>query len=216
MERPELHPLYLDFLVRLANYIDSLKGDGRIDERQLSLVSPQRFPASLARAAINELIGFEFVYRAVDTSSALLSRADTQRVFIELTHKGALAVHSARFGEATTVGVTIEQVSDWVPLQLERDSAAAADALGSLDQLAERVRGENGFASSDPECHAAITWSLSTGIDALRSRAPSKQQITALIVAPTKWLIEKFAGSAIGELAKRAASALANWLGWPQ
>jgi hypothetical protein len=207
----EIHPMYIDFLRKLVVHIDALKGSGRVDERILGNIYPNDFPASLARVAVNELVSFGYLRRVVDSSSIIQS-SGSDKTYYELTHEGALAVHLDKFSVSSSNSNITDGDVIWEPLAIERDTVELNAALTSLDELAERVRGDNGFAQSSPERYASINWSLSTGIDALRRLSPSRQQIAALISAPVKWLAEKFAGAAIGELAKRAGAALADWL----
>jgi hypothetical protein len=105
------------------------------------------------------------------------------------------------------------QQDEWSPLPLERETQASKDAIQSVETLLERVRGDNGFAVSEPEKHKSIVCSLETGLNALKNTLPTKEQLRALVVAPIKWLGARFVRAEIAELANQALQALQHWLG---
>jgi hypothetical protein len=127
---------------------------------------------------------------------------------------GAETMHSFRLAQPLAPAPIhqTEIESEWSPLPLDRDSEAARVAISLTEELVERVRGENGFAVAEPERHSATIWSLQTGLDAIKTRRPSRSQIVTLLFTPMRWLSDKFAGAAIGELAKQALHALLTWI----
>lgn len=131
-----------------------------------------------------------------------------------LTLPGAQLVH-AELQASSAAGTVIERDElDWAPLPLEKRDVEIAEALEKTAALADRVRGDNGFASTQPVQHRAILWSLHAGLDALKQRVPSASQVRALLLAPMKWLSENFGKAAVGEMAKEAAKAVLRAVGW--
>lgn len=109
-------------------------------------------------------------------------------------------------------GNRLVEDSSWEPLPLERGTKKEELALESTEKLLERVRGDNGFAQSDPTKHEAVVWSLATGLEAIKRRSPSRDQLGSLLLRPMRWLSEKFMSSAIGELAKTALKHIMDWI----
>ena len=104
---------------------------------------------------------------------------------------------------------------NWEPLPLDRDGKNFDAAVTATENALKEIEGNNGFAQSDPEKRNQIVWSLKEGLTIVKNGLPNRSQINAFIVAPLKFIAEKFSASVIGEAAKIALKAIATWLGIP-
>jgi hypothetical protein len=100
----------------------------------------------------------------------------------------------------------------WEPLPIERGNPTYERVLESIEAVVDRVEGDNGYAASAPEERQNILWSLRTGLDALKSKFPTRTQVSELLVKPLTFLSHRFAENAVGELAKRAINLILGWL----
>jgi hypothetical protein len=128
----------------------------------------------------------------------------------------AFFVYQDSIGAASLTDQADAETDEWEPLALDRNDESVKEAVKLTEELLERVRGDNGFSSSNPEKHAYIVWSLKAGLDAIKQRVPTREQVRNLLLKPMHWLGEHFSKAAIGELAKQATTALLRALGWPQ
>lgn len=96
----------------------------------------------------------------------------------------------------------------WAPLQIDRDSPDYRETLEAVEEAYETIRADNGLAASHPEQRSGILASIADGIEALKKKAPSAQQLKALIVTPLRWVSVTFSNTLIGEAAKKAAERL--------
>jgi hypothetical protein len=104
------------------------------------------------------------------------------------------------------------QEDEWEPLPIDRESPDYEEAIGTLDEAIGIVAGNNGYAESEPDERNNILFSLRQGQTALTERQPSKAQINALVLQPLYFLARKFSESAMGEIAKIAATKIVAWL----
>lgn len=100
------------------------------------------------------------------------------------------------------------ELDAWAPLEIDRDSAEYRETVETIEEAYETIRADNGLAATHPEQRTGILASISDGIEALKQRAPSAQQLRALIVMPLQWISLTFSKSVIGEAAKKAAEKL--------
>lgn len=100
----------------------------------------------------------------------------------------------------------------WDPLPIERGAPEYQRAVSALEETVETVRGDNGYASSVPEEHSQVLASLSTGLEWIKNKLPSRTQVKSLILDTLNFLQQKFSGAVIGEVASRAAKAVVDWL----
>jgi hypothetical protein len=100
----------------------------------------------------------------------------------------------------------------WEPLALERDSISYKEAVSALQSAYEVIRQDNGFSASDPKSRDAVVSSLEVGLGQIQNGTPTKGSIAALVRAPLKFIIEKFAAGILAESAKLAFIKLAAWL----
>jgi len=150
--------------------------------------------------------------------NSLLARVDSNNNYgetaYELTDTG-LSFADSLF-DMVPLAVADEEVRNdigWEPLPFEWDEKLLDAAEAAVEEALERVRGNNGFAASHAEEHKRLVWSLSTGLDALKRRVPSRAQIVEVLLKPLKWLAETFAKSVLGEVGKAAASSVARLIG---
>ena len=193
---PESHR---DVLLAVSKYLDSPDSDGIMRDSQIEELRAHYPKLGTLRAILPALV-----------SNGCLTSFGPPSLRYKLTIDGLRVCGLLR----SSRGADPEQRSEteWTPLTLERDSDTARSAIHDTTELLERVRGENGFASTEPEKHAATVWSLQAGLDAIEKRSPSLGQVKTLLLTPMRWLSDKFACAAIGELAKAAIQSLLHWL----
>jgi hypothetical protein len=87
------------------------------------------------------------------------------------------------------------------------------DAETAIEELYERVRGDNGYKENEPKEHESVESSLSAGLAMIKNVSHiAKPTIEALILNPARYLSEKFAEKAVGELAKTVVLKVLSWL----
>lgn len=180
-------------------------GRGFLHEGQLGLFQQVQIGRAIARGLLRELEEKGLLEEREDKRQDALASFTRRPIEWQLTPIGAYHGISLRRGTASSAEP--EAAGDWSPLPLDRDDAVR-NAIEAVDAVVERVRGDNGFAATEPEDHRRVVWSLTTGVNALRDRLPSSQQVRALLLQPLKWLSERFMNAATGELAKEAVKAL--------
>jgi hypothetical protein len=179
----------------------------RLIQHRIQELSDKKIPnafLSYLRSDIDQLISVlkEGNLIFYDSSSGTL--APTREAFV---------IWSVENTGAVEVSQSAKDSTEWEPLPLDLDNDLAEQAIDATEKLLERVRGENGFAATQPKQYQAITWSIQAGIDALRRRTPTLDQIRSLLIQPTKWLGVHFSKAAIGELAKQATAAILRAVG---
>ena len=189
---------HMSVLLAVYDYLGSDESEGKFAASDIPQLRKYHSHLGVVRASIGHLCALELL--------------DFDGVCWGLTSTGAEIAHHLHSVINSQPGVGDEASSEWTPLTLERDSDTARSAIHNTTELLERVRGENGFASSEPEKHAATVWSLQAGLDAIENRSPSLEQVKTLLLTPMRWLSDKFAGAAIGALAKTAIQSLLHWL----
>jgi hypothetical protein len=100
----------------------------------------------------------------------------------------------------------------WEPLKKESDPSQREDAISVIEDVVRHVEADNGFAASQPEARNSILYSLKVGVKMLKEYTPSREQVTANILKPLKYVGDLFAKHTIGELAKKATEKLLLWL----
>ena len=98
-------------------------------------------------------------------------------------------------------------------MPLERSGELFEQAVDSTEKALAEIKGNNGYAGSEPEERERIVWSLSEAVRQMREGMPSRDQILVMAVKPLKYIAEKFAGASMGEVAKAAIKAIWAWLG---
>lgn len=99
---------------------------------------------------------------------------------------------------------------DWVPLEIDREAPEYTDAIEAVEEAAEIIRKDNGFAAHYPLEREGILGSLQEGLEWLKKKSPSRAQIKALLMAPLNWVASVFGNAIVGETAKKAAQKLAD------
>jgi hypothetical protein len=101
----------------------------------------------------------------------------------------------------------------WQPLKIDRQAPEYRVALETTEKALDIIRSDNGYAATEPGERDEVVRSLEAGVQALKSESPSRGRLHAILISPLKFVLEKFAGAAIGEAAKQAFTALVHWLG---
>jgi hypothetical protein len=100
----------------------------------------------------------------------------------------------------------------WSPLDIDRDNPLFFDAISKLEDAVEKIRGDNGFATTQPEIRNSILDTLEDGLIWLKEKAPSRAQIFQKILDPLRFIAGKFRDAVIGVSAKSAVDAIVSWL----
>jgi hypothetical protein len=106
-----------------------------------------------------------------------------------------------------------EPDKDWEPLPLEREDPQLQKAIDAVDDTAEKVRADNGYAAHLPEEREYVLDNLS----ALSKRLKEAQTVSLAYLrefafAPLSKLLRRFKDAAIGLAASVAKEALKDWL----
>ncbi|MDZ4366456.1 MAG: hypothetical protein U0987_05430 [Afipia sp.] len=106
-----------------------------------------------------------------------------------------------------------ESEADWEPIPLNRDDTKLKDAISALDRVAEELRGDNGYATANPEEKAFVRDKLSAVTKRLKEETYiSWMYLNEFAIKPLRILIDRFGGAAIGLAAVAAKEAIKDWL----
>jgi len=206
----KLHVLYRVYRVTWESESGTGFNAGDIDR-----LAPGGTPRHISAKAIESLINDRLLEGQIGYFG--ISEDGIRRVDAELAVAGSpMYILNRRDTEAPVQHDAQENPDSegkWEPLPLERDTPAYEDAIQAIENVVDRVKGDNGYAATQPDEHRSIVWSLEAGLDAIKNTLPTRSQVRELLLRPLKFLVAKFASAAIGELARRAAQALAAWAG---
>jgi hypothetical protein len=113
----------------------------------------------------------------------------------------------------TATAATDNVSSDtWEPLKNESNASQKEEVISAIEDVVRQVESDNGFAANEPEARNSLIYSLKVGVKMLKEHTPSREQVTANILKPLKYIGDLFAKHSIGELAKKATEKLMLWL----
>jgi hypothetical protein len=102
---------------------------------------------------------------------------------------------------------------DWSPIPLDRSDSEQSAALGALEKTVEELRGDNGYATTNPEEKAFVQDKLSAVARRLKDDSQiSWMYLNEFALKPLGILIKRFGKAAIGITASAAREALFSWL----
>lgn len=131
----------------------------------------------------------------------------------DLTSKKISASHRLEQILGVPVSSVANNSSDtWTPIVDDNDNSQRKEAISAVEEVIVRVEGDNGFAATNPSARDSILYSLRTGAEMLKNHTPSREQVSALLLKPLKYLGDLFAKHAISELTKKATDKLLAWL----
>jgi hypothetical protein len=104
------------------------------------------------------------------------------------------------------------ELDAWSPLPIERDRTEYKETIGALEEAFDTIRADNGFAATHPEQRTGILAALEDGIQTLKSKIPSAEQLQGMILRPLRWISVTFSNTLIGESAKKAAEKLVQYI----
>jgi hypothetical protein len=139
-------------------------------------------------------------------------RLEATRYLDELEKKFQQAEGDDEQPVANTEDVIDAEEDTWSPLQIDRESAEAKDAIQKSEGALKEIEQSNGYASSDMEERNGIVTSIKGALDSIKLGSPSRQFIVAGLLAPLKFIAKKFSEASMGEAAKIAVAALVKWL----
>lgn len=105
-----------------------------------------------------------------------------------------------------------DELDGWLPLPIERDRPEYKETIGALEEAFDTIRADNGFAATYPEQRTGILAALEDGIQTLKSKLPSAEQLQGMILRPLRWISVTFSNTLIGEAAKKAAEKLVQYI----
>ena len=123
-----------------------------------------------------------------------------------------LGIRKAIFADVNDAAKAGIQEDRWEPLKIDRDAPEFQEAAKALEEAVSTVESDNGYAASQPDERDEIVWSLKEGLVAINDKLPSYAQVRAMIIAPLRFLMKKFAETTIGEIAKTALGKILTWL----
>ena len=114
------------------------------------------------------------------------------------------------------IGLAPEAVakeSEWEPIPLTRDDTARHAAVDALDRIVDELRGDNGYAATNPEEKRYVQDKLSGAVKRLRDDTQiSWMYLNEFAIRPLAILIKRFGNATIGLAAVAAKEAVLTWL----
>ena len=195
--------------------IQNDKGDV-FDEEILFHDLNGRVSRAMLRIALQELRNSEYLLAQMQRSGSAVYRATIkllQTVESFLLVKGLSPAEWLQQNVANATASFDDLNSDnWEPLKNESNPLQREEAITAIEEVVRQVEADNGFAANQPEARDSLVYSLRVGIKMLREYSPSREQVTANILKPLKYIGDLFAKHSIGELAKKATEKLLLWL----
>jgi hypothetical protein len=195
---------YVPLLKALWQFMDEDSAIGSFSYSYISKIRDRGINLALVKPGISWLTENGFLESVVE----LDFNGNPHQPEWYFTLSGIELVHKLSYQEAQT------ENSDWIPLKLDRSQDEAAEAIAATEELLEAARGDNGLAAHEPELQQSLVLSLKSGLEAIKTGSPTREQVIVLLKQPIQFLMKKFSGMLIGDLADKAASALSHWLPW--
>lgn len=98
--------------------------------------------------------------------------------------------------------------SQWEPLDLDRTTPPYREAEKAIEDAITAIEQDNEFAATMPEERHGILQTIRNGVDWLKSKNPTKRQISDMLISPLNWVISNFSKTVMAEIAKKAAEKL--------
>ena len=193
-------PAYASVLQTLINFFDSGETDGIIRADQIGRLKVYGCNPGFAGPVMNWLMRNDIVEEFTVRDNV------NQQSAWRFTLKGVEACQEFLKTHGEIDG------SRWTPLELDRDEAAFRAAVTAVDELSDRVRGDNEFAIREPVIHRSISDSLKSGLVLLKTQVMTRIQMNALLIDPATWIAGQFARTAIGELAEHVITSLIGFM----
>jgi hypothetical protein len=100
----------------------------------------------------------------------------------------------------------------WEPLPIDRSTPQFREMEHATEIAIERIEADNGYAANESDERAAVLGSLRGAMEAIKQGWPSRTVVQASLLATLRFVAEKFAGTGIGEVAKKAFDLAWKWL----
>jgi hypothetical protein len=224
-QRYRIHNLSLIILYKV--YVHHIDGDENrpLPLREIRGLFSEPLPLNLIDASIDWMrnhISRDYLRRVGTKDAYQFSIAPEGIKFVEmeLLRKTSPIHHFEQNGENSLVRVaglnspfmTEEERrtldDDWHPIEIDRDDPVYLDAEKALDEAITTIEQDNEFAANMPEERAGILQTMRDGLDWLKTKTPTKQQLKTLLLSPLNWLIANFSKTVTAEVAKKAAEKL--------
>ena len=158
--------------------------------------------------------GYDYVRQRLEMPGSAIEQYSQSAAWLFQAEKQGDDAPVAEENSRTSEQSGDEHLKDdsWEPLPLERSGELFEQAADSTEKALAEIKGNNGYAESEPEERERIVWSLSEAVRQMREGMPSRDQILVMAVRPLKYIAEKFARASMGEVAKAAVKAIWAWL----
>lgn len=160
-------------------------------------------------------MGIKITYKGLQTVKAALAIGE-QPISDYCTRRQSFSFLDPQTAEMERVPSDASPESEedlWAPLPVDRDSTDYKKALVSLEAARDEFRGENGFASQEPEKKAAVLAALDHGIDVFKSMVLTRATLESFLLQPLRFIAKTFGTASVAEAAKLAVAALKNLFG---
>jgi hypothetical protein len=176
----------------------------------------ERVSRAMLRIALRELRGRSYFLASPQPKGEVLWRAsiDLMKYVEGFLAKNEMSPEEWLQQNVGYIAASTDNVNSdtWEPLKNESNVPQREAAISAVEDVVRHVEADNGFAASQPEARNTILYSLKMGVMLLKEHAPSREQVTANILKPLKYIGDLFAKHTIGELAKKATEKLMLWL----
>jgi hypothetical protein len=100
----------------------------------------------------------------------------------------------------------------WEPLPIDRESPEVKDVIAASENALKEIEQSNGYADEHSQERNGVVENIKGTLSALKKGMPSRQAIISGLLAPLKFIAEKFSSATMGEAAKIAVAAITKWL----
>jgi hypothetical protein len=224
-KRYRIHNLSLIILYKI--YLHHIRGDENrpLSLRQVRDLFSEPLPLNLIESSIDWMrtrIDRDYLRRTGTKDAYRFSIAPEgiKYVELELLRKASPIYHFQQNGEeslAYVAGLNSPFMTDserrsldddWIPVEIDRDDPTYYEAEKALEEAVTAIEQDNEFAASMPGQRAGILQAMHDGLDWLKTKTPTKQQLKALLLSPLNWFIGNFSKTVTAEVAKKAAEKL--------
>jgi hypothetical protein len=101
---------------------------------------------------------------------------------------------------------------EWTPLDIDRADPIYLDAVNSVEEAIEAIRQDNGFAATYPQEREGILRVLHEGLVWLKEKVPTQSILQTMLISPLRWVSSIFGNAVVGEVAKKAAQKVVDFL----
>ena len=90
----------------------------------------------------------------------------------------------------------------WEPLPIDRSAPEYEETIAGIEKAIQEIGADNGFSAKYPDERDNIIEHANATLKSVKEGKATKGQIKQNLIATGSWIMEKFAGSALGALGK--------------